>query len=112
MRERPAHLPLVFSSLGHCYMHLFTAFYFIIVLALEEAWALPYHEPIELWTLGSLMVGLAALPAGWLGDRWSASYMYLVISEDRNQKTEVRRQKSDRRGRSNRGSARRRICSN
>ncbi len=37
MCERPAHLPLVFSSLGHCYMHLFTAFYFIIVLALEEA---------------------------------------------------------------------------
>ncbi len=73
MRERSAHLPLVFSSLGHCYMHLFTAFYFIIVLALEEAWALPYHELIELWTLGSLMVGLAALPAGWLGDCWSAS---------------------------------------
>ena len=85
MRERPAmregyaHLPLVFSSLGHCYVHLFMAFYFVIVLALEEAWALPYHELIELWTLGSLMVGLVALPAGWLGDRWSASGMMVVF---------------------------------
>ncbi len=67
MRERPAvreswgHLPLVFASLGHCYVHLFMAFYFVIVLALKETWALPYHELIELWTLGSLMVGLAAL---------------------------------------------------
>ncbi len=61
MASRSAHLPLVFSSLGHCYMHLFTAFYFVIVLALEETRALPYHELIELWTLGSLMVGLAAL---------------------------------------------------
>ncbi len=78
MRERPAHLPLVFSSLGHCYVHLFMAFYFVIVLALEEVWALPYHELIELWTLGSLMVGLAALPAGWLGDRRSASGMMVV----------------------------------
>ncbi len=48
MREGSAHLPLVFSSLGHCYVHLFMAFYFVIVLALEEAWALPYHELIEL----------------------------------------------------------------
>ncbi len=63
MASSSSHLPLVFSSLGHCYMHLFTAFYFVIVLALEETWALPYHELIELWTLGSLMVGLAALPA-------------------------------------------------
>ncbi len=71
-------LPLVFSCLGHNLMHLFTAFYFVIVLALEDAWSLPYHELIELWTLGALLVGLAALPAGWLGDRWSASGMMVV----------------------------------
>ena len=68
----------VFSCLGHAYMHLFTAFYFVIVLALEDAWTMPYHELIELWTLGALLVGLAALPAGWLGDRWSASGMMVV----------------------------------
>lgn len=69
---------LIFSCLGHAYMHLFTAFYFVIVLALEGVWQRPYHELIELWTLGSLLVGLAALPAGWLGDRWSATGMMVV----------------------------------
>jgi len=72
-------LPIVFSCLGHAYMHLFTAFYFVIVLALERDWALPYHELIKLWTLGSLLVGLGALPAGWLGDRWSAAGMMVVF---------------------------------
>lgn len=74
-----ARLALVFSCLGHAYMHLFAAFYFVIVLALEEAWALPYHQLIELWTLGALLVGVAALPAGWLGDRWSAPGMMVVF---------------------------------
>ena len=66
---------LVFSCLGHAYMHLFTSFYFVIVLSLEEAWRLPYHELLELWTVGALLVGAAALPAGWLSDRWSAAGM-------------------------------------
>ena len=70
--------PLIFSCLGHAYMHLFTAFYFVIVLALERVWERPYHELIELWTLGALLVGLGALPAGWLGDRWSARGMMVV----------------------------------
>ena len=74
-----ARLPLVFSCLGHAYMHLFTAFYFVIVLALEVDWQLPYHELIELWTLGALLVGLCALPAGWLADRWSAPGMMVVF---------------------------------
>ncbi len=78
MSAGSARLSLVFSCLGHTYMHLFTAFYFVIVLALEVDWRLPYHELIELWTLGALLVGLGALPAGWLGDRWSASGMMVV----------------------------------
>ena len=78
MSSRSARISLVFSCLGHTYVHLFTAFYFVIVLALEEAWALPYHELVELWTLGALLVGLGALPAGWLGDRWSPSGMMVT----------------------------------
>jgi len=74
-----ARLPLIFSCIGHAYMHLFTAFYFVIVLALEGAWQRPYHELIELWTLGSLLVGVGALPAGWLADRWSAAGMMVVF---------------------------------
>jgi MFS family permease len=79
MSAGSARLSLVFSCLGHAYMHVFTAFYFVIVLALEIDWGLPYHELIELWTLGALLVGLGALPAGWLGDRWSAGGMMVVF---------------------------------
>ena len=75
MSSGSSRLTLVFSCLGHGYMHTFTAFYFVIVLALEADWGLPYHELIELWTLGALLVGLGALPAGWLADRWSARAM-------------------------------------
>jgi MFS family permease len=71
-------LPIVFSCLGHTYMHMFTAFYFVIAVTLEDVWQLEYHELIELWIMGSLLVGIAALPAGWLGDRWSASGMMVV----------------------------------
>jgi len=78
MTGRSARLSLVFSCLGHAYVHLFTAFYFVVVLALEADWRLPYHELVELWTLGALLVGVGALPAGWIGDRWSASGMMVV----------------------------------
>lgn len=62
-------------------MHLFTAMYFVIAVSLEGAgWNdMPYEELIKLWALGGLLVGLAALPAGWLGDRWSASGMMIVF---------------------------------
>ncbi len=70
---------IAFSCLGHLYIHLCTAFYFVIVLALERDWQLPYHQLIELWTLGSLMVGAAALPAGMLSDRLGAPAMMVVF---------------------------------
>lgn len=79
MSRRSARLTLLFSCVGHFYIHLFTAFYFVIALSLESVWQRPYHELIELWTLGSLLVGLAALPAGWLGDRWSATGMMILF---------------------------------
>ncbi|GAB4374322.1 MAG: MFS transporter [Kiloniellaceae bacterium] len=79
MKAQSARLALLFSCLGHAYMHLFTAFYFVIALSLESAWNIPNHELIKLWALGSLLVGLAALPAGWLGDRWSAPGMMAVF---------------------------------
>lgn len=69
---------VAYSCLGHLYVHLCTAFYFIIVLELERAWQLPYHQLIGLWTLGSLMVGVAALPAGLLSDRVGAPVMMVL----------------------------------
>ncbi len=74
-----ARYALVFSCLGHAYMHLFAVYFFLVVLPLEGEWAMPYHELIELWTFGSLLVGAMALPAGWLGDRWSAPGMLVVF---------------------------------
>ena len=79
MKAHSARLALLFSCLGHAYMHLFTAFYFVIALSLEADWGVPNHELVKLWALGSLLVGVAALPAGWLGDRWSASGMMAVF---------------------------------
>ena len=60
-------------------MHLFAVYFFLVVLPLEREWAMPYHELISLWTVGSLLVGAMALPAGWLGDRWSAPGMLVLF---------------------------------
>ena len=78
MRASPAGLTLLFSCLGHAYMHLCTAFYFVIALSLEAEWGIPNHELIKLWAIGSLLVGLAALPSGWLADRWSTTGMMTI----------------------------------
>lgn len=69
---------VAYSCLGHLYVHLCTAFYFVIVLALERAWQLPYPQLIGLWTLGSAMVGVAALPAGLLSDRVGSPRMMVL----------------------------------
>ncbi len=79
MPTSSARYSFIFSCFGHTYIHLFTAFYFVIVLALEAEWGRPYDEMIELWIPGALLVGVAALPAGWLSDRWSARGMMVVF---------------------------------
>ena len=75
MNWSPERLSLWFAALGHAFMHMFAAFYFTIVLALEDVWALPYHELIALWTPAAVLIGVIALPAGWLADRWGAAGM-------------------------------------
>jgi MFS family permease len=77
-RASPA-LAQGFAAIGHFYIHFFTSIYFVIVLALEKEWGRSYAELIGLWTFGSLLVGVGALPAGWLGDRWSARGMMAVF---------------------------------
>jgi MFS family permease len=79
MTLRPGLLVQGFSALGHLYVHLFTAFYAVMVLALEREWQLPYHQLIALWTIPSFLVGAGAVPAGWLADRWSARGMMAVF---------------------------------
>ena len=74
-RLSPEKTALVFASLAHAFMHIFAAYYFTIVLALEIAWQRPFAELIALWTPAAILIGLAAVPAGWLADRWSARAM-------------------------------------
>ena len=64
---------LLFSSIGHALMHMFAAFYFVIILTIEKEWNISYDQLIRLWTLGALLIGLGAIPFGWLSDRWSRS---------------------------------------
>ena len=54
-------------------MHMYAAFYFVIVLTIEKEWNISYDQLIRLWTLGALLIGLGAIPFGWLSDRWSRS---------------------------------------
>lgn len=60
-----------FTNIGHAYSHILTILYPTIVLALEQSWGLGYGELIALMLVGQILFGAAALPAGWLGDRWS-----------------------------------------
>jgi FSR family fosmidomycin resistance protein-like MFS transporter len=78
--DRPAAFRvLVFASVGHAYAHLFMVLYPTVVLALEAEFAMTYGELIGLALGGYILFGAAALPAGWLGDRWSARGMMAVM---------------------------------
>ena len=79
MSERGGRLAVIFSCIGHFYFHYFAAMYFTIVLAMEADWDLSFSELIELWTPAALLIGLFALPAGRLADRWSAPGMMVVL---------------------------------
>lgn len=67
-----------FSNVAHFYSHMFVLLYATVVLALEAEWKLPYGELLMLALPGFILYGIAALPAGWLGDRWSAPGMMAI----------------------------------
>ncbi len=68
-----------FSQIGHSYSHIFMLLYPTVVLGLERELHMGYGELLVLMTLGNVLFGVAALPAGWLGDRWSAPAMMVVF---------------------------------
>jgi FSR family fosmidomycin resistance protein-like MFS transporter len=49
-----------------------------VALVLENQWGLSFGALMQLAFWGFLAYGLAALPAGWLGDRWSTRGMLAV----------------------------------
>ena len=79
MKSSSARLSFLFSNLGHLYIHLFTSFYAVIIIQLEKEWNAPYEDLLGLWTVGSLLVGVMALPAGRLSDIWTARVMMVVF---------------------------------
>ena len=73
------HLAQHFSNVGHLISHLLMLLYPTIVLTLERQFSLGYGELLALSVPGAALYGLCALPAGWLGDRWSAEYMMVIF---------------------------------
>ena len=69
---------MVFSNVGHSFSHMFTVLYATAVLYLPKVFNLPYGELLGLSSLGLVLFGVAALPAGWLGDRWSQIGMMVI----------------------------------
>jgi FSR family fosmidomycin resistance protein-like MFS transporter len=78
MAKPSAALAQGFSNVGHAYAHILTILYPTVVLALEPEWGMSYGELIQLMLWGQILFGVAALPTGWLGDRWSAVGMMVV----------------------------------
>ena len=75
-RDRAA---IAFSNFGHMCTHMYTVLYATAVLYLPQVFDLPYGELLSLSSLGLVLYGVAALPAGWLGDRWSQVGMIVIF---------------------------------
>ncbi len=72
-------LRLLFLNLGHTYDHLFMLLYATAVITMEAHFDLTYGELLALATPGFIAFGAGALPAGWLGDRWSRTGMITLF---------------------------------
>ena len=79
MSARSAALSLAFANVGHLFTHLLMLLYPTVVLALEGRYGLSYGQLLALSMPGFVLYGVAALPAGWIGDRWSAEYMIVIF---------------------------------
>lgn len=79
MSTRSAGLSLGFSYVGHIYSHLLTLLFPTLVLSIGPEWGMGYEQLLPLALAASILFGAAALPAGWLGDRWSASGMMVIF---------------------------------
>ena len=60
-----------FASAGHTLCHLLTLLFPTLLLVLEVEMNLSFKELAALAVPAAFLFGAGALPAGWLGDRWS-----------------------------------------
>ena len=77
--QRQALTAIIFSNVGHGFSHMFTILYATAVLYLPKVFDLSYGELLGLSSLGLILFGVAALPAGWRGDRWSQIGMMAIF---------------------------------
>ena len=70
---------LFFAAAAHFLHHVLLSLYLTLVLTLTGEWRMSYGDLIALWTLGSLLVGLGAPLAGWLGDRWGEARTMVLV---------------------------------
>jgi FSR family fosmidomycin resistance protein-like MFS transporter len=79
MTPRSVRLAILFANAGHVLTHLLMLLYPTVVLALERRFGLSYGELMLLALPGTVLYGAGALPAGFLGDRWSAERMMVLF---------------------------------
>ncbi|MBT5914306.1 MAG: MFS transporter [Rhodospirillaceae bacterium] len=79
MADQSFRLAQIFSNTGHAFSHLFMLIYPTVVIALESEFSLPYHRLIGLILIGNILFGAAALPAGYLGDKWGAVRLMVLF---------------------------------
>ena len=70
---------VAFLNVGHALDHLVMLILPTVALALTSQFALGYGEVLALSLGGFIAFGAGALPAGWLGDRWSRHAMMVVF---------------------------------
>ena len=69
----------LFLNIGHLLDHFFMLILTTAVLKMESEFADSYGRLLLLTTWSFFFFGGAALPAGWLGDRWSRRGMMFVF---------------------------------
>lgn len=78
-REVNTTVVMAFSNAGHLYTHIFVLLYATAVLFLPTVFEISYGELLALSSAGLVLFGVGAMPAGWLGDRWSKVGMLLIF---------------------------------
>jgi len=69
-----------FLGAGHFFDHLFMlVFATVAALSLTGEWGLSYAKLIPYATPGFVAIGVCAVPAGWIADKWSRSGMMVIF---------------------------------
>ncbi|HUB94660.1 MAG TPA: MFS transporter [Stellaceae bacterium] len=79
MTAHSSRLAVLFANLGHFITHGVMLLYPTVVLTLGAEFHLGWGALMWLSVPGTVLYGLAALPAGWLGDRWNAEWMMVLF---------------------------------